>query len=837
MIKGIILVSAVAGVATAFSADVSGRKMVWAHYVPWYTPDNASQTPQMYHSYPQCAVGENPYRDEIKRALDQGIDGFFNDMVAHKGGETAYWDLRPYLKAAEGTPFLFGICLDVKTTVEQQVKELVKMLSAYGNHSNYPKWGDRYVIDTYTFLKWTPDEWRAIRKGCEEAGYPLYVIANVETGFLAFDAKRLEPYIGTFERAYHFAHFGMDRGKHKSIEREVEECAALCEAHGAKYMPCVWPGYYGAWMWRGNCFYQPFYGFDMAQRRFDTYRLVKDADWLHLTTYNDHGETTLCPRRHVPGNQGIIRAMSDEFKGGAPSKKIDVQFAYLREVIPGTMLRIESMRLPTASKDAVTVSGVLRGADGKALAKLDEKTFADERWSRFEWLVSTTDIAATPYLEPEFTVRRGKDVRTVRTPRIMLVLGWLVDPVTVKVSVDDCADVPSKLNVSYRDGVLSARCAFKSDVPVERAVLFRNDRPIAAFCRDTGRMLNVFFTGHHNVILDAKEGTVVSAVKKFERNGARDFKWDAHQVASYRTPGWMLMSAKVRADAGCRLVFSSADKSVTFTPEELAKVGRISVGGGKVWLETDGTIYDLPPLGLSKGELVSETWAEAPKPDDVYWVEFERTDGRVVASRPEYPFAPSMEPIEVNVVETPVTLDRLSEASGLPGMREFMTPEAEWPVRESRVVKAKVSPQSVRSYRYEKAKGGKVPARCWPMGSFRLNCKLTVAALPDKEKVLFDQLGWNEGPSLVLQTNGVLRAEYSYGTSSKRHALVAKDPAEIGKQISVELASDCTKMAFAVDGAVQGSCELPPRRVYGNCLPRVSTEIDVLEITAKTTSH
>lgn len=82
-------------------ADVSGRKMVWAHYVPWYTPNNASQISYRFHSYPQCAVGENPFRDEVLRALEQGIDGFFNDVIAHRGGETSYWDLRPFLKAAE----------------------------------------------------------------------------------------------------------------------------------------------------------------------------------------------------------------------------------------------------------------------------------------------------------------------------------------------------------------------------------------------------------------------------------------------------------------------------------------------------------------------------------------------------------------------------------------------------------------------------------------------------------------------------------------------------------------------------------------------------------------
>ena len=103
------------------AADVEGRRMVWAHYVPWYTPDNASQMPHRFHSYPQEGVGANPFREEIDRALAQGIDGFFHDMVAHKGGMTSYWNLRPFLRAAEGTPFQLGICLDAKTDVAHQV--------------------------------------------------------------------------------------------------------------------------------------------------------------------------------------------------------------------------------------------------------------------------------------------------------------------------------------------------------------------------------------------------------------------------------------------------------------------------------------------------------------------------------------------------------------------------------------------------------------------------------------------------------------------------------------------------------------------------------------------
>ncbi|MBQ0032029.1 MAG: laminin G, partial [bacterium] len=349
-----VVVSVAACAFSLFAADVSGRKMVWAHYVPWLTPDNASQMSERFYDFPQFEVGTDPFRAEIERAMAEGIDGFFNDMVAHKGGVTSFWDLRPFLKAAEGTPFQFGICLDAKIPVEQQVKELVKMLSTYGNHPNYPKWGDRYVVDTYTFFAWSPEEWRAIRKGCAEAGYPIWVIANIETGYTAYSDAKLDPYAGVIDCAYFFSNNGAAFVDWKPMEAEHAAAAAWCARHGAKFMPCLWPGYYGGWLNGRCCYYQPFLGFDALMRRWDSARAL-GCDWLHVTTWNDHDETTLQSRRLTTGNPAIIKAMSDAHKGRSAAARTDVQFAYLRETLPGTLLRIETMRLPSADNASAEV--------------------------------------------------------------------------------------------------------------------------------------------------------------------------------------------------------------------------------------------------------------------------------------------------------------------------------------------------------------------------------------------------------------------------------------------------------------------------------------------------
>ena len=850
-----------AAAASLHAADVSGRRMVWAHYVPWYLPGDASLLSYWFHSFPQDQVGDNPLREEIGRAMAMGIDGFFNDMVVHEGGTTAYWDLRPFLKAAEGTPFLFGICLDGISSIDHLLHELVKMLSTYGDHPNYPKCEGRYIVNAYKFLSHTPDEWRAIRKGCEKAGFPLYVVANVETGFAAFDAARLTPYAGTFERAYHFAFHGMDREQRKSLEQETTECAAFCREHDAVYLPCVWPGYLGAWMMGVNCFYQPFCGFDTAQRHFEAWRLVADADWLHLTTWNDHAETALMPRRLVTGNRDVVKAMADEFKGVPPPDGDNIAFAYLREVIPGTMLRFEAMRLPTAATTEVSVSGRLRDAGGNVVCELPEKAFGTNRWPRAEWLVSTTHLAESPYLVPEFTIGRADGSRTVRAPKIFFAAGWLSDPVTVKVSEDDCANVDSSLSVAYSNGLLNARCTFAAEKPARRIVLYRNDRPVTSFRPSSGKTLNLIFTGQGTIGLKASGGArIIQAVKRFEKNGTRDFSWTTNRVLSLRTPGWSILSACVEAEADDMLAFSSGGKTTRFTPPELLASARnapptrwfppgIMAGdevvpqGARIRLDEEGTACDLPPLDMKSGSLSAEVWMTPPVENDAWWVEFELSDGSFAESDVIYPFAKTRAPVAMNVVETPVTLDHPSGASGAPDSKVFLTPEPDWPVRATRIVGAKVSPLAIRHARFdfqgEPMRRTMLPHRCWPMGPFRLSCRFTRLAEDgggDGRIVGVD--GWNEGPELRLLEDGRVEAAYcggnkrgtgnwnDLGTPLFRHAVRSLRPLEAGRKVEIVVESDGLSLSLSIDGEPQGTAALPPIRCYGNLTPALGEGVN-----------
>lgn len=827
----VAVLSLVWGGGTARAADVANRKMVWAHYVPWFVPENASQMSQRVYDFPQTDVGAHPLRDEIRRALDQGVDGFFNDMVAHEGGRTSFWDLRPYLAAAEGTPFQFGICLDRRVSVAHQVKELVRMLSTYGNHPNYARCGDRFVVCAYTYRAWTPDEWRAIRAGCADAGYPIHVVANIETPFQAFDEKVFAPYAGLFEGAFHFSIMGCGRSPFKSVETEMREADAFCRKNGAAFMPCLWPGYYGGWL-PGRCsYYQPFLGFGTLQRRFDAAQAL-NAQWLHVTTWNDHDETTLQTRRLATGNPAIVRAMARAFRGERPAEKTDVVFAYLRENIPGTVLKFEAQRLPSVEKGDVSISGRLLDEDGEIVAGLSERRLADADWTRVEWLVPTAKLSASHVLTPEFVVRLPSGTRVVTLPPVFQFTGWLANPETVKVSIHDRRPIQSRFALTWQDGILAGKCAFKAEVPLKRAVLYRNERPVTAFTPNRQTILPVFFNGEGWLDLQVANGRIAHAVKSFETNGAPHFAWTPACLTSKLAPSWMKHTARIETEAKTKLTFTDNRAVRTFAPRDLVRFGELRCGAGTIRLSPDGTLYDLPPLNQKAGRLYVSVWAAQPAPTDDFWVEFEFADGTFAESKVQQPFATDRRPIPMAVVETPVTLDETSGASGTPDAKVFLTPEAAWPVKKTRLVAARVSPFAVRRAAFDFTGAPlarpNLPQRQWPMGPFRLTCTFTPLAADGAAHPILSPNGWNEGPSLTLASDGRLVAAFAGGEGASAFACEVKTAAPLvrGRRVRLTLVNDGRQFRLLVDGVEAGACAVPPVRVYGNCSPALGPGVN-----------
>ena len=804
----------------ASGADVSKTRMVWAHYTPWITPDNVSLEIGKFYGYPQYERGSDPYGDEIRRAINCGVQGFFCDIVGHRdGSESSYWDLRPFLKGAEGTPFQVGICLDVKTSAEIQVRELVRMLKTYGDHPNYPKWEGRYVVCFYTYLGWESEEIQSIRAGCEKAGFPLYVIANVDVAFRNLEMEDLIPRLDDFDM--YFA-FGMRGSGAKTREEEIAEMSAFAGRHGKRYMATVYPGYYGAWLNGRNPFFQPYCCMDTAMGHFETAMKGENADWLHVTTWNDHDETTQQPKRLAWGNGPLLRAMSRAFLRQSPDERDDVVFSYLREVTPGTLLRVEAMRLPSVQKGVLTASAVLYGSDGQELARLEDRQLS-VGWDRVEWAVPTTGISTSPYFLPCVRVT-GKDYeRNVFLPPIFLAAPCLRNPESVKVALSNRSRIKSRLDVSYADSVLKANCSIMGAESIRRAVLFCNDRPVAQFLNEEKPLLPLFLQGKWDISVAVGAGArILSAVKSNNENGTPNFSWDARRMVSHKVPAWSRHALLLAMGPEEEVTVANGKTVESFRPADFLASNKRQVGTVTVRRTADCTIYNAPQADFSKGTAFLSVYSEKPEPTDAYWVEFEFSDGTYAESRVVYPFAAESVPVRMNVVETPVTIEHRSGASGIYVRGgEFLTDASRLPVKRTRVVETQVSPLALRETRYRIDQvTGKMPLalRQWPMDAFELSFEFTVRE-NDKDVPLLSRGGWQEGPEAILRADGFLVASYCTGEHG-RQSVSSKRRLAPGEKVRARMVSDCRTLKLFVGEELQGVRTLEsPVRVYGNCAP------------------
>jgi hypothetical protein len=838
-----------AGVSGARAGDVTARRMTWAHYVPWLTPDNVSQDPDRWVNAPVHERGDDPFRDEIRRATAAGIDGFFMDIVCYEQS-MAYWDLRPFLKAAEGTDFQFGICLDRKVAVETAVRQLVQMLGTYGDHPNYPKADGRYVVNAYTFLGRTPEEWRAVLDGCRDAGYPIYLVANTETFFEPYDDARLEPYADIVDTIYYFSLTGLGG---ISSEDENRRAAAFCRRHGKRYMPCLHPGYFGAWMRGRNDCYQPFRGID---RLFDHWQsavtFAGESPWLHVTTWNDHDETTLQPRRLTPADGLLLSAYANAYHGRPPAAAPEVVFAYHREELPGTLIRIEAQRLASAATGPVEVEGVLRGPNGNVVAKLGAKRLSGD-WDRCEWQIDSASLAGLPHLVPNVSVKWAGAVRRGTLQPILFRTPWLEHPETVKTALRFQRDnVRADWSLSQTGNVLTAEVSFKSPVIVRRAILYRNDRPLGQFTREAqaAPRLAVCYSSQNFTRLSVKDGRLLSVVKYGETNGAPNFAWDEQKADSKLTPGWMRFSALIEAppDAVVTLSGNNWKKTVSATPPELAQRRMLSDAPVTLRLSPDCTLRDRPPLDCRGGRFSLSLYVREPYPADAYWIAFECEDGTVSETpiRQTYAGPPGKSPI----LATAVTLETHSDACGRPDRQEWLAPpnaprdsvqevvlaagtrrHAHWSFEKSGIDSAGDRPiDGIPADMYAEGHDGcglvfdgkrsiALPRQLWPTGAWRISAWLKPEAPDGERRIIFGKKGWHDGVSLALDGDGRLVATFSFGdggAGEKRFQANAERPLEPGKWSLVELVCDARVLRIRVDGADLASVDIPPVRRYGN---------------------
>lgn len=854
------------------AGETAQRRMAWAHYVPWYKPENTSLATEFVYNYPLYDVNEaesriESYRNEMKAAAKTGIDGFFVDLGANMNRPVHEWDLTPYLTAAEGTDFEVGICLDGYDNIPHLTGEFARMLKTYGSHPNYPRYNGKYVIATYQYFRWSPEEWQQLREGLRKAGYEIFIVANVDPRVCkSIDLEQLERYAEAIDCAYMFGTPGINR-EHPEVNNMI--LGEFAREHGKVFMPCLHPGYYGGWLKMVNDFYQPFVGHDMMYETF-TAALQSEPQWVHVTTWNDLHETALMPMAFTFGQVRMLEYYIGVLKG-CPEllPEPEVVFAYHREEQPGTLLRIEAASLPSVKNAEVTVRGRLLDLNGRPVFALAEKRFAAGAFGRTEWLVPTADLVCSPCLVPEFSVEAGDWKRTVRSPAVFFVSSWLQNATTVTVPLSGLAMVENTLRITPEDGRLAAEVSFDSPSPLKRAVLFRNDRPVALFSaalKSDERVLSCKLTQvNEELELTVRNGRILRAVKNFEKNGCRWFKYDESRLMTTATPRWGVTGITFAGEAGAELELRhpKSGKASRVKLADLAAAGQIGDKDlGMLQVLPEMTIANAGALNLKSGSLTLSLFSRPLRAADSFYVRYETVDGKVAFSDVIYPFAKG-NPVEtLPFIETPVNLETRSGPIGYcrRDRSEFLTPEELLPVRETRLVRKPLSLLTERAVQYKFDGNGEdalgfyslnIPGgllvnggydgtggalrfngkqtlpmrfRVWPGSHAAISFHLKPAPYGGRPQSVIFNKGWTDGISVNLLADGRIEALRTFhvpenAPTEKKNfeRLEGSRALSPDRWTKVEIVADTETMRLYVDGEFDGEVKLQPVRSIGNC--------------------
>ncbi|WP_052360961.1 endo-1,3-alpha-glucanase family glycosylhydrolase [Geminisphaera colitermitum] len=858
------------------AAEVAEQPMVWAHYTPWHTPLNSSISAYSYYNYPifhSTGFEKNDYAAEFQQAKSQGIDGFLVDVVFQKKGRPAFDDfVRKMLQAAEGSGFQIGLCLDVKTTVETQVRELSRMLSDYGAHPNYPRHNDRPIVATYTWGKWTPQDWADIRAGLQSAGHNIHLIANVDPNYAQLKRDWLDSYAPHFDTAYSFGLAGINGMPRQQMADLIADAA---HAHGKTYMATLYPGYYGAWLNGRNDFYQPHRGFDQLH---DTYLAIRQKrdHWLHFTTWNDHDETSVLPMLFTPANPRITKAYSDAFKNIPPtSTKPEICLAYHREEIPGTLLRIEALTLPSlAPHPTAIVSGHLLDQTGNPVATLEPRTLATRQFDRAEWLIPTGHLAHTPALTPRITIdsRNPGDVaHTASLPPILLVNGWHQNTVTVKVPVNECIDIPNTLTIrsntdTPENGLLDAEISFAysnaTTVPHEAdeiasITLFRNDRPLAVFNATTEgkHLFNLNISGKAGWEVKLEDGAILNAVRKFSEKNSPTFTWHAGGAKSSPTPIQLPAGLLCSITPNTQLTLSvKGNEPLTLTAQDLNKRELIQLKNLTITASpVDATVQNHAPLAEQNGHHRITILTRPPRISDMFYVRYETTRGKVALSRIVHPFSPTGKIVPANLIQTSINLETSSGGTGMPGENEYLTPRDQIPFASPVVIKTRIPLETVRAGRWTFDNAGsdslgdmpvtippgmlipdesgtgsvlqldgshplKMRLRTWPIGNTTVDFRLNPAPGVTKPQSVIGRSGWSDAININLLSDGRVEVvrDGDRHKNVRKETLVSKTPLVFGKWTRLRVTNDSLALRIYIDGRLDSESSLSPARSYGN---------------------
>jgi hypothetical protein len=351
-------------------------------------------------------------------------------------------------------------------------------------------------------------------------------------------------------------------------------------------------------------------------------------------------------------------------------------------------------------------------------------------------------------------------------------------------------------------------------------------------------------------------GRIVSARRESTKDNApkSGFSWDATRVVSYGTPSWSKNGVLVAGGESLALVLSGGNDKRRVSVADFVKSRVVTVGSVTYSIAPDMTLHTRRPWSAKSGKARLSVFDRPPHETDSFWVRVECADGRLFASRPVWPFAKGVVVSETELVETPVTMEKTSGACGTPGAREFIASPEDIPIRETCVVKRKVSPLSLRRSQWnfdgsgvnefgdrcitkiptsayvDREGGGKalrfdgkgtvnprLPLRMWPSGPATISFDVNPEPFDGRRQGILVREGWMDGLSVWLTDDGCVEVERSALNPEERFVLKGVTPLIPGRWTHVTVNYDGSKLRISLNGRqdAEGDCQIVRR--YGNC--------------------
>lgn len=847
-----------------------GRKMVFAHTVPWHNLYNSQLRVDGYHEValkPDATLIESAKR-EIAMAQAVGIDGFFMDIGT--ADQMSFADC--YLEAAKGTSFLVGFCFDIQPLdgeagIQLSVDSTEKIVKNLGNHPNFPKIGNKYIFFSFSGAwRHSPEKIAEIKRRLKAKGIEIYYVLHRETAEWRSNVEKMvegtyiDPYGEVCDSFYPFMFSSRawnDRGEPEGVHRK--EFVALRNAlarFNKKPVATITPGYRGNWLEDlGHYGYVPFRGYDKIWDCFHAFK-PDEVDWLNIATWNDIGETPIFPRTFDFGASAeVMEAFIDQYFRQNPAPKQSeprVYFAANREYLAGTVIRLTALSTPIQAQGKVMISGRLLNNNGEEVRKLQSKKLNMNDFDRCEWLIPSGPLAVSHAIFPEITLTWNYDGQTKtstrKLPAVLLRTPWIQNWSIQRSAFHNLTEVKADFEVRQDANLVTAKVKFRSPEKIARAMLFRNDRMVADFTADSQScLLNLTVYPKHTSArfeLKIKNGKILGLKREHGFNLDMDkVDWGPQHL---RLAPYAMGAYGTQMDATPETVFEvyHNDQLIGSAPAaELLKNRQLVIGADQ---ECRFEFNDWNNHAVFAGnglpdqtELTVRFYSRPSHESDVYHINFLTVEGKNACTKFLTPFGKETF-VRMNLLETyfsqEATLDNMGYYADVPRTNKVKTfrvnshvlREGSWNFDNGgedalgdrpltypfeQLLKPE-GPDGSNCLVFTKGSETMLRRRVSPLANCVLEFSLYLDKIPEDSRLIMSGNGHvcQGGFFVRIQSDGKLRIG-RYGDQSY---VLSEKPVSTGVWHSVKFVFDEKSGTLFIDGVKEGKSRFAPYRDFRN---------------------